>query len=203
MKEMDVALTDFALAAQSFYIAWRVYRSPAPGAVKNPYQILFLGFGSAAAWGGIFHGFTESGTVEAAGSLTSLSEPALGHPWPAAVLWWLTMFSVGVTAYGFAIAGLRLIREGGHGGGRFLGVPVGTGTGPSMAGAAEKSVLGALVLYTAVLFFNRNFFIAILFYVPATLLMLTGLKALPNRCTPREVSSSLGETYQSFPLVWL
>lgn len=148
MKEIDVALTDFVLAAQTFFLSRRIWKRPPVNPLRESFLILFLGFGLASAAGGIVHGFTTHGT--------------LTH----SVLWTITLVSIGVTACGFALAGSRLVWE------------------ESRARAADRIILGVFIFYGTVLIFHRAFLIAILFYVPATLVTLAGLAAHARRHGP-------------------
>jgi hypothetical protein len=73
-----------------------------------------------------------------------------------ALLWWLTLLAIGLTSYGFALVGAKLA---------FVEKWVST----------FKTLLTALcAAYLVCTIFIREFLVAILFYVPATLLALYG-----------------------------
>lgn len=78
------------------------------------------------------------------------NEPGTVHT----ILWKLTLLSIGVAAYGLAQAGLVLLQ----------------------IYSAKIRILLALILsvYSVLIFFEDHFYIAILCYLPATLLMLFG-----------------------------
>ena len=83
MTELDVALSDLAMALESLafvIILWRVKTTdPAP---RNWFAALFLGLACSAAFGGIWHGFfAEPGSVG------------------GAILWPATMVAIGLTTW--------------------------------------------------------------------------------------------------------
>ena len=73
-----------------------------------------------------------------------------------APLWWLTLWFVGVTAAGFALTGIALLQ-------------------PRFEPIALWAAAVTLVLYTLFTVVHPDFLVAILFYVPATLICLAGL----------------------------
>lgn len=81
-------------------------------------------------------------------------------------LWRLTLVIVGVTAAGFALTGLTLFGE------RFLRY-------------GQWIVLVILMSYVVATAVRPEFIVAILFYVPATLICLAGLAIARGRCPGR------------------
>lgn len=87
------------------------------------------------------------------GVLHGFLDPGTG---PGAVLWWATLLGVGLAGCGFALVGARLLYDGE----RF---------------ARARRVVGLLYgVYFLCTLGERRFWLAILFYVPATLLTLLG-----------------------------
>lgn len=87
-------------------------------------------------------------------------------------LWWATLVFIGITATGFALSGLVLI-------------------GARAFQYGRKAVLTALVVYFVVTVFHQAFLVAIIFYVPATLLCLVGLITANRRCPGRGISPGI------------
>jgi hypothetical protein len=137
LKELDVALTDGLLAGETFLFAFLLSKRPA-GALKGSFLNVFIGSGSAAAAGAVYHGFAEPGT--AAGDVLS----------------WVILLSLGLAARGFALIGARLSFD-------------------AAAESAFRKALPALgTIYVLGLVVKREFWMALLLYVPATLLALRG-----------------------------
>jgi len=139
MLEIDVALTDYVLTVECFIFALILLGLKVKRNLKSSFLIIFLGFGFAAMIGGTVHGFQ--------------------HELPLSVrsiLWWLTLVFVGITAYGFARAGLGLLQT------------------EQKSGMQQKYLLSGLIIYIFLTYMKPLFLIAILFYIPATLLTLTG-----------------------------
>lgn len=67
IHDPDVVFTDIGLALLGGYFAWRLRRSPSPGA------ILMAGLASAAFWGAVYHGFFPAGTATRSGFVVWLA----------------------------------------------------------------------------------------------------------------------------------
>ena len=83
MTELDVALSDFAMALESLaFLAILVRTKTADPAPRNWFAALFLGLACSAAFGGIWHGFfAEPGSVG------------------GAILWPAAMLAIGLTTW--------------------------------------------------------------------------------------------------------
>lgn len=82
MTEIDVTLTDYALALLNFIFATRIaYCSPVPALFRRLWTGFFISAGLAALAGGTVHGFFSDGAS------------ATAH-----ILWLVTTLAIGVTA---------------------------------------------------------------------------------------------------------
>jgi hypothetical protein len=91
MTEIDVALTDFLLAAQAGWFAWAFRRNVPAGWLRSSACLMFGGLALAALAGGLWHGF--------------LTEPS----GLSRAVWWLTMLGVGAAASGYVLLGAGLL----------------------------------------------------------------------------------------------
>jgi hypothetical protein len=86
MLEPDVALTDFALAAQCAIFAGLLLRRRDEGrGIGRGFAALFAALGAAAAFGGIWHGIYSGGAADAGSGIWLASMVALALA--AAALW--------------------------------------------------------------------------------------------------------------------
>jgi hypothetical protein len=81
MTQLDVSLTDFGLAFECTYFAYRITQLPGSSSLRRTFAVFFLSITIAAAAGGTVHGFF-------------LDESSLGFR----VLWPLTLIAIGITA---------------------------------------------------------------------------------------------------------
>lgn len=91
MTELDVTLTDWAIALVAGVFAWRIRREGPPGPVRFWLGAFFWSVAAAALLGGLVHGFF-------------LDE----RTWGARFLWPATLLGVGVTAVTAWVVGARL-----------------------------------------------------------------------------------------------
>jgi hypothetical protein len=89
-----------------------------------------------------------------------------------ALLWRLTMIAVGVTASGFALTGMGLL------GGRTLRY-------------GRRAVGAAFAVYVLITLVRAEFIVAILFYVPATLICLAGIVVARSRCPGHRIGHGI------------
>ena len=80
MKEIDVALTDYALTVLCFLFVFMLIKDYSNSSLRNWFAILFLSVGLAAVLGGTVHGFFH--------------ENSLSY----AIFWDSTLLSIGVSA---------------------------------------------------------------------------------------------------------
>ena len=139
MTELDTALTDYLLCIESFIFAVAVGKIEKAKYRHGIYSILFLSFGLASFTGGTTHGF--------------YSDPSNNQH---NILWWLTLFFVGIISYGFASGGLDLILL------------------KQDALRWNKILLLFLFIYCIVIIFQRSFLAAVIIYIPAVTLSLIG-----------------------------
>ena len=82
MKEVDVTLTDFAVALEAAIFLVLLAARPGPASALRRWFIAFFGsVGAASLFGGIVHGFFPNGTTSG-----------------SAILWRATLIAMGVTA---------------------------------------------------------------------------------------------------------
>lgn len=91
ITEIDVALTDFLLAAQASWFVWAIRRNVPAGWLRGSACLMFGGLALAALVGGLWHGF--------------LTEPS----GLSRAVWWLTMLCVGAAATGYTLLGAGLL----------------------------------------------------------------------------------------------
>lgn len=81
MTQLDVSLTDYGLALECTYFAYRITQLSSPSALRRTFAVFFLSIAIAAAVGGTVHGFF-------------LDESSVGFR----TLWPLTLIAIGITA---------------------------------------------------------------------------------------------------------
>jgi hypothetical protein len=107
MTEVDVALTDYILCAETAWFAFALYRLGDRTDLARYFVITFISLSIASFLGGTSHGF--------------FSDPASEV---YAVLWWATLVAIGVTAAGFGLAGYSLLKPAKISGAGALVMPV-------------------------------------------------------------------------------
>ena len=140
IKEPDVALTDFALAAETAILAWLLYRLKAPlSSLKTSFIGFFLFIGAAAISGAVFHGFLNDQST-LSGSL-----------------WLNVMVFIGLAGYAaWRIGALLLFSS-------------------RVAEWIDRLAFAAFVIYSlVVVFYSQSFVLAIVYYLPAVVLMTIG-----------------------------
>lgn len=144
MSEPSVAITDWLLAIEAATLAYLLWQRPGRRDL-HPWMVgLFLALTVASLAGGLVHAFyTDASTI--------------GH----AILWPLTLLSIGATAVCLAVIAAR------------LSLP------PHTAGRFTLVVLALFALYALiVLFVKQDFVVAIFGYAPAVLYLLVVLVRL-------------------------
>jgi hypothetical protein len=148
MSEPDVTLTDYALAIESAVLARLIGRPGVrEGTLRRWFVIFFASTGAAPLFGGTVHGFFPH-----AGSVGE------------AILWRLTLLSIGVTALSGWVIGARLL---------FSGRVVRWITA---AAAAELAAYALIVLFV-----RRDFRVAVINYLPAAALLLIAFSGAYRR----------------------
>jgi len=143
MVELDVALSDALLGAMALWLCWRPGSGAAEDHVRVALRLVFFSIAAGAWLGAIWHAFFAADT-----SMLSV------------VLWRLTMLSVGLTAYGFAMFGVLIVAS-----------------KPQPWLQLFKAVL---VIYALCLLVGDDFRMAIILYIPAALLALAGFVRIGN-----------------------
>ncbi|HKI61771.1 MAG TPA: hypothetical protein VKA31_05710 [Mariprofundaceae bacterium] len=138
MQEIDVALSDVLVGMLALWLGSRVARHCRSKSLHGALHIVFYAAAAGAWLGAIWHGFYAS------------DQGAL-----SVALWRLTMLSVGVTAYGFALFGTGLL--------------------VSKQQAWLWLFRAVLLIYALSLLVSDDFRLAIAIYIPAVLLALAGL----------------------------
>lgn len=138
MTEPGVALTDYLLALEAALLCGLIWRGRPLGPLRVWGAALYASLSLASLAGGTTHGFF-------------LDSASLGH----AILWPLTLISIGITALCLWVIGAR------------LGLP------HRQAGVVTTLATIVYVLYAiVVLFVTSQFLIAIVAYLPAVLFLL-------------------------------
>jgi hypothetical protein len=139
VTEPDVALTDYALVVECAAFAWLVARRGAPHHAARGWVVLFFAATSLAAFfGGTLHGFF-AGEGSRAG----------------AVLWTLSLLSIGATAFSGTLIGAHMTAS------------------ARAAGAVRPTAATLLVAYVAVVLFVADaFLVAIVAYLAGASFLL-------------------------------
>jgi len=152
MTEVDVSLTDYILCLEATWFAVAIHASGNKSDLATYLKITFAGFAAASFLGGTSHGFFNT------------PDSAIYAP-----LWWSTLFFIGITATGFALAGLALL-------------------GTRTMHYGKKVTITALAAYLLATIFYQEFLLAIIFYIPATIVCMTGFFVANRRWTGRGIS---------------
>ena len=161
MTQLDVSLTDYGLAAECLWFAYRMVRLRVTAASSLPllFAAFYFSIAIAAVAGGTVHGFF-------------LDESSHGY----SILWPLTLMVVGVTA--------------------LCGVEIGSALQFSrpIARYINAAAVAIFLAYcVVVLFFRRDFRVAVLDYVPALVFLgVTFLFAYRRRNQPRLLIGFIG-----------
>jgi hypothetical protein len=134
MLEPDVTITDYILAAQCLGLALLIYRKSA----NMPWLLLFGSLGAASLIGGTVHGFFPD-------------ESSLAY----AILWRLTLLSIGGTAFAGWYVGSAFLKD------------------KRMAAWIEKAAIAEFLLFSAiVIFYSQLFLLAALNYLLAVIFLI-------------------------------
>jgi len=137
MVELDVALSDGLLGTLALWLGWKVKRNSDDASLHGSLRLVFFSVAAGAWLGAIWHAFYAADT----GMLS-------------VVLWRLTMLSVGLTAYGFAMFGAFIVA--------------------SKPQSWLRLFQSLLAIYALALIFSDDFLLAVAIYIPAVLLALAG-----------------------------
>lgn len=142
MAEMMVSLSDFLIALLALIFSWKLWALSAnQKQLRNNFLGLFMAVAVGAILGGIYHGFLSGGENRLAAGF-------------AAVVWGLTLISVGVSAYNLWLIDIQLV------------------VSERMFKWGRHVVRGLLLVYLLVVIFgSRDFRVAIIAYVPPALVL--------------------------------